>query len=84
MISIPGHTNMFLDDNTLMHNNSALNASATQLIQTVQHDAELWGQLLCVTGGLFKFLKSLYFLAIWIFSTEGDPSIILDLPPKTV
>eukprot|EP00957_Ditylum_brightwellii_P070263 5337661-Ditylum_brightwellii.AAC.1 len=44
--SIPGNADMFINNNTLMHNNPALNASAIQLMQTVQYDAKLWGQLL--------------------------------------
>eukprot|EP00957_Ditylum_brightwellii_P081501 6200579-Ditylum_brightwellii.AAC.1 len=52
-------------------------------MQTVQHDAKLWSRLLWVTSGLFNFLNSSYFLAIWIFSAKGDPSITLDLPPNT-
>eukprot|EP00957_Ditylum_brightwellii_P185827 14148246-Ditylum_brightwellii.AAC.1 len=83
-MSIPSHADMFVNDNTLMQKKSALNASATQLMQMVQHDAKLWGQLLWVTSGLFEFLKSSYCLAIWIFSAEGDPSITLDLPPNMV
>eukprot|EP00957_Ditylum_brightwellii_P131514 10031249-Ditylum_brightwellii.AAC.1 len=45
-ISIPGNADMFVNDNTLMHNNSALNSSAIQLMQMVQHDSKLWGRLL--------------------------------------
>eukprot|EP00957_Ditylum_brightwellii_P017754 1337211-Ditylum_brightwellii.AAC.1 len=84
MMSIPGHADMFVDDNTLMHNNSVLNASATQLMQTVQHDAELLGRLLWMTGVLLEILKSSYFLAILKFSAKGEPSITFDLPPNMV
>ena len=42
------------------------------------------GRLLWVTGGLFEFLKSSYFIVIWKFSADGKPSINLDLPPNKV
>eukprot|EP00957_Ditylum_brightwellii_P142512 10857663-Ditylum_brightwellii.AAC.1 len=61
-VSVPGHADMFVDDNTLMHNTPTRDATAPDLMQNVQHDAELWGQLLWVTGGLLEFLKSSYFL----------------------
>eukprot|EP00957_Ditylum_brightwellii_P087558 6665626-Ditylum_brightwellii.AAC.1 len=73
---------MFVDDNTLMHNTTSRDATAPDLMQNVQHDAELWGWLLWVTGGLLEFLKSSYFLVIWQFSKEGKPSISMNLPPN--
>eukprot|EP00957_Ditylum_brightwellii_P126213 9622190-Ditylum_brightwellii.AAC.1 len=48
----------------------------------IQKDAELWGPLLWITGGLLEFIKSSYFIAVWIFSAEGHPSITTSLPPN--
>eukprot|EP00957_Ditylum_brightwellii_P032643 2474403-Ditylum_brightwellii.AAC.1 len=75
---------MFVDDNTLMHNTPHPSTSAEELMENVQHDAELWRRLLWVTGGLLEFLKSSYFLVIWKFTAKGKPDISLNLPPNKV
>eukprot|EP00957_Ditylum_brightwellii_P099558 7583996-Ditylum_brightwellii.AAC.1 len=75
---------MFVDDNTLMHNTPCPSTSAEDLMENVQHNAELWERLLWVTGGLLEFLKSSYFLVIWKFTTKGKPDISLNLPPNKV
>eukprot|EP00957_Ditylum_brightwellii_P083616 6356123-Ditylum_brightwellii.AAC.1 len=50
----------------------------------VQQNAEIWGRLLWVAGGLLEFLKSSYFLVIWWFNKDDSPTITTDLPTNTV
>eukprot|EP00957_Ditylum_brightwellii_P078858 5996555-Ditylum_brightwellii.AAC.1 len=64
---------MFVDDNTLMHNHEQHNAPVDTLLTQIQHDAELWGRLLWIMGGLLEFLKSSYFIVIWAFKPDGKP-----------
>eukprot|EP00957_Ditylum_brightwellii_P045392 3440747-Ditylum_brightwellii.AAC.2 len=73
---------MFVANNTLMYNDSAFDASVNQFMTYVQYNAELWGHLLWVTGGLFEFLKSLYFLIVSGFKEDGSPEIFSALPDK--
>eukprot|EP00957_Ditylum_brightwellii_P196204 14949951-Ditylum_brightwellii.AAC.1 len=63
---------MFVDDNTLMHNHEQHDAPAATLMTQFQHDAELWGRLPWITGGLLKSLKSSYFIVIWAFTPDGN------------
>eukprot|EP00957_Ditylum_brightwellii_P026389 1996086-Ditylum_brightwellii.AAC.1 len=75
----------FVDNATLLHNNgNKFNNSAQQLMNHIQHDAEIWGQLLWVTGGLLEFFKSTYFLLTWKFAASGKPYIgPEEEPPQT-
>eukprot|EP00957_Ditylum_brightwellii_P067205 5100648-Ditylum_brightwellii.AAC.1 len=50
----------------------------------IKADAELWGCLLWVTGGLLEFLKSSYLIVVWSFNDEGKPTIAPTLPLNTV
>eukprot|EP00957_Ditylum_brightwellii_P033748 2557520-Ditylum_brightwellii.AAC.2 len=55
-------------------------------MQRLKYNSELWGGLAWTTGGLLEFRKSTYFLAIWIFTSAGAPSITKeeDLPQNHV
>eukprot|EP00957_Ditylum_brightwellii_P058096 4405903-Ditylum_brightwellii.AAC.2 len=75
---------MFVNDNTLMHNTERPDTPATTLMTQIQHDAELWGCLLWIMGGLLEFLKSSYFIVIWVFKSDGKPMIETSLPPSTI
>eukprot|EP00957_Ditylum_brightwellii_P021030 1585033-Ditylum_brightwellii.AAC.1 len=77
------NADMFVDDATLLHNNK-FDTLALQLIQQIQHDAEIWGRMLWVSGGLLELLKSSYFLLIWAFDKSGKLWIVPeeDLPPN--
>eukprot|EP00957_Ditylum_brightwellii_P101533 7737860-Ditylum_brightwellii.AAC.1 len=61
---------MFVVDNTLMHNSPHFDISADELTKQIQADAELWGCLLWVTDGLLAFLKSSYLIVVWSFTDE--------------
>eukprot|EP00957_Ditylum_brightwellii_P081736 6218010-Ditylum_brightwellii.AAC.1 len=54
---IPSDADMFVDDNTLMHNTGNFDKPATNLMQQVKYDTKYWGRLLWITGGLLEFLK---------------------------
>eukprot|EP00957_Ditylum_brightwellii_P142482 10855414-Ditylum_brightwellii.AAC.1 len=54
---IPSDVDMFVDDNTLMHNTNNFAEPAANLMQQVKHDTKRWGRLLWTTGGLLEFLK---------------------------
>eukprot|EP00957_Ditylum_brightwellii_P114303 8715194-Ditylum_brightwellii.AAC.1 len=48
---------MFIDDNRKMHNNRIMNATTHQLMSFVEHNVNLWDELLWITGGLLERLK---------------------------
>eukprot|EP00957_Ditylum_brightwellii_P141393 10773117-Ditylum_brightwellii.AAC.1 len=71
-MKIQCNADMFVDNATLLYNNgNKFNTSAQQLMNHIQHDAEIWRRLLWVTGGLLEFLKSTYFLLIWKVAASG-------------
>eukprot|EP00957_Ditylum_brightwellii_P083909 6376802-Ditylum_brightwellii.AAC.1 len=76
---------MFVDDNRQMHNNRIMNASATQLMPYVNHNVNLWDELLWITRGLLEKLKTTYSLMVWDFESSGRPVItpMLKLPENT-
>lgn len=49
---------MFVDDNTLAHNNKNKEADPEELMNQIQNDAETWGILLSSTGRQLEFSKS--------------------------
>eukprot|EP00957_Ditylum_brightwellii_P206477 15348625-Ditylum_brightwellii.AAC.1 len=67
---------MFVDDNRQMHNNGKMHATARQLMSYVDHDVNLWDELLWITGGLLDRLKTTYSLMVWDFELSGKPFII--------
>eukprot|EP00957_Ditylum_brightwellii_P146590 11159753-Ditylum_brightwellii.AAC.1 len=83
-IKVKCNTDMFMDDTTLMHSDK-LTIQATQLIQHMQHNANVWGRLLWTSGGLLEFLKSSYFHVIWTFAASDSPRIVseAELPSNT-
>eukprot|EP00957_Ditylum_brightwellii_P076236 5795278-Ditylum_brightwellii.AAC.2 len=40
-------------------------------MQNIKHDAETWGRLLWVSGGLLEFVNFVYFLIIWAFELSS-------------
>eukprot|EP00957_Ditylum_brightwellii_P057201 4334467-Ditylum_brightwellii.AAC.1 len=66
---------MFVDDNKQMHINRVRSASATQLMSYINHDVNLWDELLWITGGLLEKLKTTYSLMVWDFEPSGRPVI---------
>eukprot|EP00957_Ditylum_brightwellii_P014395 1083655-Ditylum_brightwellii.AAC.1 len=81
------NADMFVDGATLLHNNgNKFNAPAQQLMNHIQHDAEIWGQQLWVTSRLLEFLKSTYFLLICKFAAPGKPYNVSEkeFPPNKV
>eukprot|EP00957_Ditylum_brightwellii_P070857 5384382-Ditylum_brightwellii.AAC.1 len=81
--SVSNSVDMFVDNNTLMHNTLQFDATPALLMNHIQKDAELWGRFFRITGGLLEFLKRSYFLVIWTFAADGQPSIQSNLPPNT-
>eukprot|EP00957_Ditylum_brightwellii_P166475 12671779-Ditylum_brightwellii.AAC.1 len=75
-IKLKCNADMFVDDNTLMHNDPQCDATPHTLMTNIQHNAETWGRFLWASGGLLEFLKSTYFLLIWAFAASGQPMII--------
>eukprot|EP00957_Ditylum_brightwellii_P028370 2142370-Ditylum_brightwellii.AAC.1 len=80
------NADMFVDDNTLMHNSKDFAETPTQLMHNAQQDVALWGGLLWATGDLLEFLKTTYFLLIWQFKSSGRLIIFpkKELPTNTV
>eukprot|EP00957_Ditylum_brightwellii_P173853 13235765-Ditylum_brightwellii.AAC.1 len=68
MISMPTHADMFVNDNTLMHNAQSFSAPTWLIINNKQHDTEIWGRLLWVSGEL----------------NDRTPTISTNLPPNNI
>eukprot|EP00957_Ditylum_brightwellii_P211685 15366464-Ditylum_brightwellii.AAC.2 len=77
---------MFVDDNRQMHNNGMRDATAHQLMPFVDHDVNLWDELLWIIGGLLEQSKPTYSLMVWDFEEPGKPFIMPmeKLPANTV
>eukprot|EP00957_Ditylum_brightwellii_P051647 3916540-Ditylum_brightwellii.AAC.1 len=58
-----------------MHNNGMRDATAQQLTSFIDHDVNLWDELLWITGGLLERLKTTYSLMVWDFKESGKPFI---------
>eukprot|EP00957_Ditylum_brightwellii_P044307 3361977-Ditylum_brightwellii.AAC.1 len=86
LIMVSCNADIFMDNNTLMHNSKDFAETPTQLMHNIQQDVELWGRLLRATGGLSEFLRSTYFLLIWQFESSGRPIIVPkeELPTNTM
>eukprot|EP00957_Ditylum_brightwellii_P136182 10385705-Ditylum_brightwellii.AAC.1 len=52
------------------HNN---HTAPEQLIELMQHDAQLWSDLLWVSGGFLEFDKHLYHFIYYCFLADGTP-----------
>eukprot|EP00957_Ditylum_brightwellii_P181635 13836253-Ditylum_brightwellii.AAC.1 len=83
-ILFPADADMFVDDNTLMHNSPCFDILADELMNQIKADAELWSHLLWVTSRLLEFLKSSYPVVTWSFTDEGKPTITPTLPLNMV
>eukprot|EP00957_Ditylum_brightwellii_P210694 15365271-Ditylum_brightwellii.AAC.2 len=85
-IKLKCNADMFVIDNTLMHNDPQKDATPNTLMTNIQHGTETWSRLLWASGGLLEFLKSTYFLLIWAFTASGQPMITPeeDLPINIV
>eukprot|EP00957_Ditylum_brightwellii_P114600 8738777-Ditylum_brightwellii.AAC.1 len=85
-IKLKCNADIFVNDNTLMHNDPQGDVTPHTLMTNIQHNAETWSRLLWVSGGFLEFLKSTYFLLIWAFAASGQPMIIPkeDLPTNVV
>eukprot|EP00957_Ditylum_brightwellii_P138541 10560435-Ditylum_brightwellii.AAC.3 len=46
LIAVKCNANMFVDDNTLIHNSPEFDIPPQKLMENIQHDIELWGPLL--------------------------------------
>eukprot|EP00957_Ditylum_brightwellii_P007984 604588-Ditylum_brightwellii.AAC.1 len=77
---------MFVNDNRQMHINGKMHATARQLMSYVDHDVNLWNELLWITGRLLEQLKTTYSLIVWNFELSGKPFItpMEQLPENTV
>eukprot|EP00957_Ditylum_brightwellii_P182939 13934988-Ditylum_brightwellii.AAC.2 len=61
-MKIQCNTDIFVDNATLLHNNgNKFNTPAQQLMNHIQHNAEIWGQLLWVTGGSLDIRKTIHY-----------------------
>eukprot|EP00957_Ditylum_brightwellii_P189308 14409275-Ditylum_brightwellii.AAC.1 len=69
-----------------MHNDGMRDVTAHQLMSFVDHDVNLWDELLWITGGLLECLKTTYSLMVWDFEESGKPFItpMEELPANTV
>lgn len=68
----------FVNDTTIYCNNHDLSLNEDDLILNMTHDANLWSQLLQITGGKLQLQKCFYFILSWKFDKNGQPS------PKTI
>eukprot|EP00957_Ditylum_brightwellii_P200284 15268382-Ditylum_brightwellii.AAC.1 len=80
------NTDMFVDDNALMHYGEEFDKKDTIITNTIQHDVEIWGRLLWVSGGLLEMLKITYCLVMRTFKEDRTPQIkvVGNIPENTV
>eukprot|EP00957_Ditylum_brightwellii_P068277 5184055-Ditylum_brightwellii.AAC.1 len=74
-ISIKENAKMYVDDNKMVHNNKRFDSTAKELMNYVDHDVNLWDELLYITGGLLEQLKTNYSLMVWNFEETGKPYV---------
>jgi hypothetical protein len=64
----------FVDDSTGTVNNFANNAATVEkLLCKLQHDVQLWNDLLWCSGGMLELLKCSYHFLFFQFDTSGAP-----------
>ena len=85
-IKVQANVDMFVDNNTLAHNNSNKEAEPEELMYQIQNDTEMWGRLLSSSGRQLEFSKSSYSLMNWKFNNNGRPYLTKeqDLPINQV
>jgi len=75
--SITLHLVGFVDDtNNNVNDLDNLHATAKDLIRRMQHDAQLWSELLWASGGKLQLEKYSYYLIEWTFSVSGAPVLL--------
>lgn len=75
-IKVKANADMFVDDNTFIHNNNNKDVDPEKLMSQIQRNAETCGRLLCSTGGQLEFSKSTYSLMNWDFYRDGKPHLV--------
>lgn len=61
----------FLDDTSIFCNNNDDQKNFTKLLEILQHDAQLWTNLLATTSGKLELQKCFYYVLAWKFDDEG-------------
>lgn len=74
-IKIQANADMFVNNNTLAHNNTNKEADLEELMFQIQNDTKTWGRLLESTGGQQEYSKSSYSLMNWAFHNNGKPHL---------
>eukprot|EP00957_Ditylum_brightwellii_P163988 12485825-Ditylum_brightwellii.AAC.1 len=59
----------------MMHNNRRFDSTGKELMNYIDHDVNLWDELLYITGGLLEHLKTNYNLMVWNFEEKGKPYV---------
>jgi hypothetical protein len=85
-----GHTTIqrsmegFVDDANVAVTDFEEAYSSTQLIHTLQQDAQHWEKLLFVSGRKLELTKCFFYMLYWKFSNDGNPSLTpkADLPHR--
>jgi hypothetical protein len=54
-----------------------------KLVQTMQADAQLWGDLLHTSGRALESPKCNYYVMYWEFNAAGLPSLKADITPQS-
>eukprot|EP00957_Ditylum_brightwellii_P127999 9761418-Ditylum_brightwellii.AAC.2 len=71
----------FVDDSTGQTNNLFDNqATPEELIKLSQQDAQLWSDLLWLSGGLLELDKCSYHLIYYTFLNDGTPVMVSHCP----
>ena len=65
----------FVDDTTTMYTDQCLPTPLPPrtLLSGLEHDLQLWGELLHVAGGALELSKTTIHLLTWKFTSEGRP-----------
>jgi hypothetical protein len=77
---------MFINDNTSASNKLVRwlhhQPEASEVVDLLQQDAQVWERLLFTSGGLLKLRKCLYYIMQWDFDSEGRASLhpVTDIP----
>eukprot|EP00957_Ditylum_brightwellii_P010033 757266-Ditylum_brightwellii.AAC.1 len=68
----------FVDDTTgQTHTFESNGVAPERLIEQMQHDAQLWSDLLWISGGLLELDKCSYHLVYYVFLDDGTPVMAL-------
>jgi hypothetical protein len=71
-ITVKRSADKFVDDASLINNDTEFNASPEIIMSYVQNDIQSWGTFLQISGGLLELTKTMYLMLIWKFQADGQ------------